>query len=516
MLTDLRLLLWLHWRQVQRTTTYWLRVVGFDPLEETTSNRLYGLYLIIIFGGWLVLMWSLAVHEALAVGKLISVSDRARVRADFVHYFPWLFIAVGVLLVFLALRKTPLKLSVEDLTYIAASPMRRDVIGMVGFAGYVLIGWAASVPVMTLASMMLAHADSRDELGFSAYPAVLSSIPLVLLLAGIAWCFGFWRLRRPKPARFLLIWPLLIAALGAALPGVVGWPGHLMAKAVVASPLALQTLGMLVLSLIAATGVAWTGRRINLITVASELGTISQLKSLGVLGRFTWRDLSRQMRDRESLARGIPRFALPDMKGARMLTARAWLIFMRQPFRFGWAVLRATGIIAVGVILASTSASALAWLFWLSFVMALPPRDVLGVYSADQSNAFLRQFLAFDNLKLLAIDASLPFISICTIGLIGWGLVVKFGGVSPFTLPLMVTFSLMMLLSQGAALVRAPGGDPTVASLLFTGSSFGITLLFAEFTGPLVALIVSIAAIWLLGLAISSSARFSAAAFGND
>ena len=516
MLSDLRLLLWLHWRQVQRTGTYWLRVVGFDPLEETTSNRLYGVYLVLIFAGWLVLMWSLAVYEALTVGKHIPVSDRARVRTDFVHYFPWVTIAIGVLLIVLALRKTPLKLSVEDLTYIAASPMRRDVIGVVAFTGYVLIGWAATVPIMTLTSMMLAHPTSRDELGYSAYPAVLTSIPLVLLLAGMAWSLGFWRLRRPNPSRWMLIWPLLIAAFGIALPGVIGWPGHLLAKAVVADPLALQSLAMLVLSLAAAVGVAWTGQRINLITVASELGTTSQLKSLGVLGRFTWRDLSRQMRDRDSLARHIPHFALPNLTGVSMLTARAWLIFLRQPMRFIWAVLRTTAFIVIGVILASTGASALAWLFWLSIIMAMPPRDVLGVYSADQSNAFLRQFLAFDNLRLLAIDASLPFICICVIGLAGCGVLVAFAGTSPFTLPLMITFSLMMFLSQGAALVRAPGGDPTVASLLFTGLSFGIALLFAEVTGPLAGVIVSIFAVWLLSLAISSSARFAAAAFSND
>ena len=516
MLPDLRLLLWLNWKQLKQTTAYWLRVVGFDPLEETTSNRLYGLYLILIFGGWLILMWSLAVYEALNAGKHIPVSDRANVRAHFVHYFPWVVIAAGVLVLFLAVRKTPLKLSVEDLTYIAASPMRRDVIGAVGFTGYVLIGWAATVPIMTLASMMLAHPTSRDELGYSAYPAILTSIPLVLLFAGIAWCFGFWRLGRPKPARFLWIWPLLIGGLGMAFPGVIGWPGQLLAQAVVAKPLVSQTLGMLALALIAAAGVVWTGRRINLITVASELGTASQLKSLGVLGRFTWRDLARQMRDRESLSRRIPRFALPNTSGVKMLIARAWLIFLRQPFRFIWAVLRATGLIAIGVILAATGASALAWLFWLSFVMVLPPRDVLGVYSSDQSNAFLRQFLAFDNLTLLVIDASLPFISLCAIGLISWGLLVEFASASPFTLPLTITFSIMMVLSQGAALVRAPGGDPNVASLLFTGLSFGITLLFAEFAGPLVALIISIVAIWLLGMAISSSARFSAAAFGND
>ncbi len=516
MLADLRLLLWLHWRQVQRSGTYWLRVVGFDPLLDTTSNRLYGFYLILIFAGWLVLMWSLAVYEALNAGKHIPVSDRANVYTHFLHYFPWVSIAVGVLLVFLAVRKTPLKLSVEDLTYIAASPMRRDAIGLFGFTGYVLIGWGLSVPVMTLGSMMLAHPDSHDEIGYTAYSAILTSIPLVLLLAGIAWCFGFWRLSRPKPARFLWIWPVLIAGLGIAFPGVIGWPGHLLAKAILGDSLALQTFGLFASSLIAGATVVWIGRRINLITVASELGTASQLKSLGVLGRFTWRDLSRQMRDRESLARRIPRFALPDARGAQMLIARAWLIFLRQPFRFAWAVLRATGIIAVGVVLAATGASALAWLFWLSFVMVMPPRDVLGVYSADQSNAFLRQFLAFDNLKLLAIDVSLPLISICTIGLISWGLLVKFASVSPFTIPLMLSFSIMMLLSQGAALVRAPGGDPTVASLLFTGLSFGITLLFAEFTGPLVALLISFVAIWLLALAISTSARFSAAAFSSD
>ncbi len=516
MLADLKLLIWLHWRQLQRTTTYWLRVVGFDPLEETTSNRLYGLYLILIFGGWLVLMWSLAVHEALWAGRKIPISDRPQVRTDFVTYFPWVAIAVGILLVFLAVRKTPLKLSVEDLAYIAATPMRRDAIGIAGFTGYALIGLGATVPLVTLASMMLAHPSSRDELGLAALPAILTSVPLVTLLAAIAWCFGFWRLRQVHPARFLWIWPIVLIGLSVAVPGVLGWPGHLLARAVVAEPLGAQTAGMLVLAVALVAGVVWLGRSINLIAVAAELGTASQLKSLGVLGRFVWRDLSRQMRDRDALARRTPRFALPNATGVTMLIARAGLIFLRQPFRFTWAVIRAAAVIAAGVWLASIGASALAWLFWLSFVMFLPSRDVLGVYSADQSNAFLRQFIPYGNLELLAIDAFLPFLAISILGLVGWALVVVLAGASPFTLPLMVTFTTMMLLSQGAALVRAPGGDPTVASLLFNGLGFGLTLVLAEFAGPLTALLASIAAIWILSMVISGSGRFSAAAFGNE
>jgi hypothetical protein len=516
LLADLKLLIWLHWRQLLRSTVYWLRVVGFDPLEETTSNRLYGVYLVVIFGGWLVLMWSLAVHEALWVGKKIPLSDRPDVVSHFVTYFPWVTIAAGILLVFLAVRKTPLKLSVEDLAYIAASPIRRDAIGFAGFTGYMLIGLGAAVPLATLSSMMLAHPNSRDELGFSAYPAILTSIPFVMLLAGIAWCVGFWRLRRVSPPRYLWLIPVLLLGLSLALPGVMGWPGHLLARAVVGESLPVQTLVMLVLAVLATGGVIWLGRSINLIAVSAELGSTSQLKSLGVLGRFVWRDLSRQLRDRESLARHTPRFRLPNTTGVKMLVARASLIFLRQPLLFGWAILRATGIIAAGVWLAVIGAPALGWLFWLSFVMFLPSRDVLGVYSADQSNAFLRQFIPHDNLELLAIDALLPFVAICTLGLIGWGLLVALGGASLFTLPLMLTFTATMLLSQGAALVRAPGGDPTVASLLFTGLGFGTTLVFAEFAGPLTALIISLAVIWILAMVISGSGRFSAAAFSNE
>ncbi len=516
MLGDLKLLIWLHWRQLQKSASYWLRVVGFDPLEETTSNKLYGFYLILIFAGWLILMWSLAVHEALWVGKRIPVSDRAHVRTQFVTYAPWAATAVGILLVILAIRKTPLKLSVEDLTYIAATPMRRDIIGFVAFTGYTLLGLAGAVPLLTLASMMLAHPTSRDELGVTAYPAILTSVPLVVLLAAIAWCFGFWRLWRIKPLRINWIWPLLLIGLAFALPSVMNWPGHVLARAVVGEPLAGQALGMLALALVMLAGVLWTGRRINLITVSAELGTTSQLKSLGVLGRFVWRDLSRQMRDRETLARHTPRFALPNTTGVWMLVGRANLIFLRQPFRFLTAIARAAAIVAAGVFLASTSAPFLAWMIWVSLVMFLPSREVLGVYSSDQSNAFLRQFLDFDNLELLAIDTLLPFGLMCVLGMAVWGLLTAVGAASPMTIPLTLTFSALMLLSQGAALVRAPGGDPTVASLLFTGLGFGITLLLAEFVGPIAALIASAIAIWILSMVISTSARFSAAAFGSD
>ncbi len=516
MFGDLRLLVWLHWRQLQRTATYWLRVVGFDPLEETTSNRLYGLYLILIFGGWIILMWSLAVHEALFVGQKIPANTRPDVLDGFLHYFPWFATAVGLVLLLLAIRKSPLKLSVEDLSYVAASPMRRDVIGLVGFSGYTALGLAVVVPLMTLASMLLAHPNSQDELGITAYPAILTSIPVVLLFAAIAWTLGFWRLSRVRSPRFLWLAPVLLAGLTIAYPPIMTWPAHVLARAVIAEPITIAAVEVLAIAFVFVAGVIWLGRSINLITVSEELGATSQLKSLGVLGRYVWRDLSRQLRDRESLARHTPRFALPNVTGFTMLAGRAALIFLRQPLMFAWAVVRAGVIIAGGAYLAAISAPALAWLFWLTFVMARPSREVLGVYSADQSNAFLRQFLACDNLKLLVIDAALPFGTICVVGIAAFAFLSTFAGISILTIPLMVTFTAVMMLSQGAALVRAPGGDPTVASLLYTGLSFGITLLLAEFMGPIAAVITSVVAIWILGVVISTSGRFSAAAFGND
>jgi hypothetical protein len=79
----------------------------------------------------------------------------------------------------------------------------------------------------------------------------------------------------------------------------------------------------------------------------------------------------------------------------------------------------------------------------------------------------------------------------------------------------MLAFTVVMLLSQAAALVRAPGGDPTVASLFFSGFGFGIPLLLAEFTNPATALFSAIIAALLLCWAISGSSRFAAIAMGE-
>ena len=515
LLTDLKLLLWLHWRQLLRTTTYWLRVVGFDPLEDTTSNKLYGLYLVIIFGGWFVLMWSLIVYGALKLGRKFTDTGLDRVRSDFASGFPWVVTGIAILLIILALRKTPLKLSVEDLTYIAASPVRREAIGLLAFLGYSLLGLVVIIPLMVLLSMMLAHPSSQDQIGLMAYPAILTSIPLVFFSAACAWCAGFWRLRQTNPNRFLWLSPILLIILTIAVPGVMTWPGHVLAREVLAESSAGQAAALGLLALVMVAGVTWLGRRINLITVAAELGTSSQLKSLGVLGRFTWRDLSRQMRDREALARHKSHISLPRVSGSWMLVARANLIFARQPLRFVWAVIRSTAIIAAGALLALSGASALAWLFWLTFVMMIPSRDILGVYSADQTNAFLRQFIPADNLTLLVIDTLLPFVLICVLGVVGFSIAVALTGLSPLILLLMLAFAAVMLLSQAAALVRAPGGDPTVASLIFSGFGFGIPLLLAEFTSPATALSSAIIAALILCWAISGSSRFAAIAMGE-
>lgn len=515
MLADLKLLLWLHWRQLLRTTTYWLRVVGFDPLEDTTSNKLYGLYLVIIFAGWFVLMWSLTVYGALKIGQKFTDTRLESVRSGFGSGFPWVATGIAILLMILALRKTPLKLSVEDLTYIAASPIRREAIGLIGFCGYSLLGLVVTIPVMVLLSMMLAHPSSQDQIGLMAYPSILTSIPLVLFITACAWCAGFWRLRQANPNRFLWLSPVPLIILTLLLPRVMTWPGHVLARDVLDEPSIGQSLGLLLLAIVMVGGVIWLGRRINLITVAAELGTTSQLKSLGVLGRFTWRDLSRQMRAREALARRKSHIGLPNASGTWMLVARAGLIFARQPVQFAWAVLRSTAIIAAGAWLALSGASALSWLFWLTFVMIVPSRDILGVYSADQTNAFLRQFIPADNLTLLAIDTLFPFALICLLGIAGLAVAVVLTGLSPLILPLMLAFTIVLVLSQAAALVRAPGGDPTVASLIFSGLGFGIPLLLAEFTDPVTALFAAAFTALILCWVISGSSRFAAIASGE-
>ncbi|HVX31198.1 MAG TPA: hypothetical protein VHA53_12020, partial [Nitrolancea sp.] len=135
--------------------------------------------------------------------------------------------------------------------------------------------------------------------------------------------------------------------------------------------------------------------------------------------------------------------------------------------------------------------------------------------SDDQTNAFLRQFIPADNLTLLAIDASIPFLLISLLGLIGWTIAIVISGVNPLVLLLMLVFAAVMLLSQAAALVRAPGGDPTIASLIFTGFGFGIPLLLAEFTGPGTALMAALIAALLLAWAISTSSRFAAVTLGE-
>ena len=515
MLADLRLLLWLHWRQLLRTAHYWLRVIGYDPLEDTTTNKLYGVYLVIIFGGWFVLMWSLIVSRALRIGQALSTSALDSARSGFASGFPWVVTAVTLLLMLLALRRTPLKLSVEDLAYVAASPVRREAIGLISFAGYVGIGLAVTIPLTVLVSMMLAHPNSNDQIGLMAYPAILTSIPLVVFTAACAWCAGFWRLRQLKPSHQLWLVVVPLAIVTYAVPGVMTWPGRVLAREALAEPARGQAFLLLALALLMIGGLIWLGRRINLIAVGAELGTAAQIKSLGMLGRFTMQDVSRQMRDRERLARHPSRLHLPQVSGTPMLVARASIIFARQPLVFSVVVGYSAAVSAGAAVLALSGASALNWLTLLTFIMVIPPREFLSVYSADQTNAFLRQFIPVDNLKLLAIDVSLPFVLIALLGLIGSTVAMAVWGVNPLILPLFLVFAALLPLGHGAALVRAPGGDPTIASLIFTGFGFGIPLLLAEFTGPATALLAAITASLLLAWAISTSSRFAAAVMGE-
>lgn len=527
MAADLRLVLWLRWKQFRLSVNYWLGIIGYETWDPTMSNRLYGLYLLIFMGGWLLLTWSLAVYETMHLSvRFLPTSAIASLRDGVFHYFPWVVLGAIVLGMIFGLRSSPMKLHEEDHVYLIGSPVHRAALILVQLGKLWLRALCWLIPLATLAAVLLAHRISSDEIGLSVLPSAAVVLPVALLAFASSWLVGTLRLARPRRGRLFLLWlvPLAIVILAAIFPAALTWPGRVLARALLGNPLAGQALGVAALAVVVLLLLARTGDRANMMDVpVAKRGSIfttlaltfggglgglgTGLSNLGLPGREPAAPGGRAMRAPRTAR---PLLGLPAVGGSGVLLARGALVFVRRPWTLLVAFIYTAVAAGSGALIALRGETALIWLVWLTVVIIRPPSGFLAVFRQDQSIPFLRQLLPVDNLSLLAADAALPGLLFTVVAIAVWVVIATQRGLSPLALILALLIGLLLVLSQGAVVARAATWDPALARLTFIGLGLGIVYLVAEFTNPAGAIVVACFISLILAALIKGGNRVTA------
>jgi hypothetical protein len=478
----MRALIWLRWKQLVGTANYWLRLVDYDARDRDFMNQAYGLYLVIFMLWWTAAMWAIAANTVIDIGKALPPSA----GESFLQYGPPLLFVGQVALAVLALRSSPLKLSLPDISYVAGSTVQRAVPTALGFVGTVA---PLTVPVaagVSFVSLALAQATGdADVAGRAGLYSAIGAVPLVVLAWGVAWLVGLARMVLPGARRLRGAWllPLLALPLLAVAPETVTIPARALALAMLgrqpgldwAAPFAIAAAA-------AAVGVAWLGRSVNMMDVADESALYAQLKEIGNLrwlAPSAYRRAKRQMQS--ATRRAILR--LPEAQGMWALAARSALAYVRDPL----AVLKlglAVAVVHSAVVLLAYQMPALLIVVWLWAAAMLPTGSLVQVFSADVDDPFLRQFLGVDTLRLLAADAALPVGLVIAVNLILWTIQPVPPEVWLPGIALIVLLSILLALCRGASQVHISLGHARVSygvlAVICFGLSVGVGLLMGS------------------------------------
>lgn len=499
---DLRLVFRLRRRQLRSSVLYWLTLVGYEPGRRGLSARIYDLYLLLFGAAWATGMLAVAFHQAGEFGAALGPTFLAPALAA----LPTLVLVVQILAVVGALRASPLKLTFADMTHLAGSPLTRTAIALAGFAGQAARNVLVATAVAALVAEALAPLMGPARAGFPALRAAAAVPPLAVLTTGLAWLAGLLRLRwaRSGHTRFLWLLPLALLPLARLLPGVLLWPGHILAQAI-AAPLPARQAGLLWLLAAGSVGlVAVAGRRVNMIDVCAESQTYARVKALGIMAWLS-PDLAQGVRHQASLAGRRPLLRLPRATGAANLVVRGILVYVRRPSPLLVLPLW-SGLIAQAAGWLALPGGSASWLSWLLLVLFAPADGLVSVFSADQGEPFLRQLLPVGNLPLLLADTAAP-LALVTLGALGiwlwpgrllWPALA--GGVA------IVLISLMLILCRGLSRVRIGLLGARVPYQVAVLASFGVVILAgAALEAPLASLGAALAVDLLLAAMIAGS-----------
>ncbi len=501
----------LRWRGLQESLIYWVRTgLEYDPSRRTTSERLYGLYLLVVIS-LLVLLpgWADALAIAYQAGHVLTPHLRAALLAA----LPALIVLGQVALAMAALRSSPFKLSGPDSAYIAASPVPRGAPVLTGFLFHIAVRLPVWALLAAFVAVALAQPDKLDTATLACLAVGVTTAPLVALSWGLAWSIGLLRMSSPAARNRRFVWLAPLAALVPAslLPAIARWPGGVLTASMRHAGIPGQTWWLAGLAMVAVATVTWVGNRANMTLVAAESAMYARLRELGFMARVFDPALAGQIRRQEKLRAKRFRLRLPRGAWATGLwaaAARAAVgrlhhpLTLLRPLLWGAALSRLGGTLVLG------HADLRAWIYWLIGAVVTAPRSLVVAFQEDVDEPFLRQFLPANTLLLLPTDAAVPFGLLCIGILLAWvgqpaAPSVALGGSA-----LSLVMGLIVLLSQGAGLVPLGPGRGRISPAASIAAGFAAIVVTGLATRTAVAaLLVAVACALALGRLIAASGQ---------
>lgn len=469
MLNDLATLLWVEAKRARKSTVYWLKLVGLDP----SDSPFYQLYFLGFWAVWLFIMWAFVVDAVYRV----SITVPADMVALLVDLVPLGLLALQGLFLAALLWEPPLRLTVQEMTFWAASPVHRGVVALVQFLRSMPIPMLLVGVVSSLLSMFLTWPIEPARASLAGVQAFLLAGPLVLFTAALAWAVALLPLR-PSLHRFRwVLWLCLpLGALGALLlPEWALWLGRLWTTTVAATLTVQATFWLLVLLGVGVALLCYVGGGVHMTLVADQSQTYARLQQFGMLGRIYARDAIQRVERQSRLARRRQiRGRLPSAaQGDAALRYRAWGVWQRQlpsslfvPLFEGVAL---AGFITLMVKLGGWEPLQ-TWVTVLFSLVVRRPDRLVSLFRRDVDQTFMRQFIPQNNLALFAMD-TLFSAMLTTLG--GLIVVLPAWNGSPLTALLVPLVVVLLGLCQALELVRIPRQGlnhvPYPYTVLFSG-----------------------------------------------
>jgi hypothetical protein len=496
-LTDIRLLSWLRWQHLKEDIRYWLRTIGIETDDKSFMHQMYILYVIIFGIIWLITVWGYIAEQIFVLGQHVGPEVHLVIAVT----VPFVIFVAQILLAALAIMSSPVKLSFEDISYVAGSPISRAAITLVNFVQTIFPFALVSAVILTWASMLFI--DKRPASLVTSFNTFVTAFPVAIMLWGIAWIIGCLRLRSPLIQKYRLGWILLIgfALLTFVLPGIILWPGSLLQAAYLGQLSSISYYLMLAATLGVVAGLTWLGGTINMIDVVDESAAFARIQKLGVMALMK-PDLVLDIR-RETAQKGRrSRFHLFNGSGTMALLSKSTLIYLRRPMLLFGALFWGLTVCVSALALARQNAALPAWLAAACiFVLIRPPTSLITSFRLNRQDQFLASLVPFNNLQLLTADALWPTIMMIIGGLIGAALMPPFNPMVPV---LIVGGVLLLVLTQAIPYVRFPDMSNSIPYAAVAALTFGL-LIVAGFSFSVLMVPLAVMAITVLGMAVQGS-----------